>query len=127
VDNFFTDNPDMQWYFDHPDLEEVVSSLEDGYTQARQFDDAPFSYADALQGYRAVLELLGAITAQEIAPLAPEVDREGAHFQAGQVSYPRPPDPCPGQSDGLHAAAALRRAEFPRPALLDGHRNGFPG
>jgi alkylation response protein AidB-like acyl-CoA dehydrogenase len=89
VDNFFTENPDIQWHFNHLDLEEVVSSLEDGFTQAGQYDDAPLSYADALDGYRSVMELLGAITAQEIAPLAPEVDREGAHFQAGKVTYAR--------------------------------------
>ena len=27
VDNFFTDNPDIQWHFDHLDLEDVVASL----------------------------------------------------------------------------------------------------
>jgi alkylation response protein AidB-like acyl-CoA dehydrogenase len=87
VDNFFTDNPDIQWHFNHLDLEEVVEAIEDGYTQVRQYDDAPLSYADALEGYRSVLEMMGAITAQEIAPLAPEVDREGAHFENGQVTY----------------------------------------
>ena len=119
MENFFTDNPDMQWYFDHPDLEEVVSSLEDGYTQAREFDDAPFSYADALQGYRAVLELLGAITAQEIAPLAPEVDREGAHFQAGQVSYAR------GTSRALQILAQANLMGFTLPRRYGGLN--FPG
>jgi len=87
VDNFFTDNPDIQWHFNHLDLEDVVASLERNYTEAEQYDDAPLSYADALEGYRAVLEMMGAITAREIAPLAPEVDREGAHFENGKVIY----------------------------------------
>jgi alkylation response protein AidB-like acyl-CoA dehydrogenase len=87
VDNFFTENPDIQWHFNHLDLEEVVASLEGDYTQAEQHDDAPLSYADALEGYRTVLEMTGAITAKEIAPLAAEVDREGAHFEDGQVTY----------------------------------------
>ncbi len=87
MDNFFTDNPDLQWHFSHLDVEEIVATLEDNYTQTAQYDDAPLSYADALEGYRRVLELLGAVTAREIAPLAPEVDREGAHFEGGQVTY----------------------------------------
>ncbi|HPQ15084.1 MAG TPA: acyl-CoA dehydrogenase family protein, partial [Bryobacteraceae bacterium] len=87
MDNFFTDNPDIQWHFNHLDLEDVVASLERNYTEAEQYDDAPLSYADALEGYRAVLEMMGAITAREIAPLAPEVDREGAHFENGKVIY----------------------------------------
>lgn len=87
MDNFFSESPDIQWHFQHLDLEEVVATLEDDYTQAAHYDDAPLSYADALEGYRHVMELLGAITAQEIAPLAPEVDREGAHFEGGKVTY----------------------------------------
>jgi alkylation response protein AidB-like acyl-CoA dehydrogenase len=87
VDNFFTDNADIQWHFNHLDLQDVTASLEDGYKQAEQYDDAPASYEDALAGYRTVLEMAGAITAQEIAPLAAEVDREGAHFENGQVRY----------------------------------------
>jgi len=87
VDNFFTDNPDIQWHFNHLALQEVVGALEDGYTQAGQWDDAPLSYEDAIEGYRTVFEMMGAIAAREIAPLAPEVDREGAHFENGQVTY----------------------------------------
>jgi len=87
VDNFFTENSDIQWHFGHLDLEEIVATLEDDYAQAAQYDDAPLSYADAVEGYRHVMELMGAITAQEIAPLAPEVDREGAHFESGKVTY----------------------------------------
>jgi 3-(methylthio)propanoyl-CoA dehydrogenase len=87
VENFFLDNADIQWHFNNLDLEEVVGGLEDGYTQAQQYDDAPLSYADAREGYRTVLEMAGAITAKEIAPLAPEVDREGAHFEHGVVTY----------------------------------------
>ena len=87
MDNFFTENPDILWHFNHLGLEEVVAHLEDNYSQVAQFDDAPLSYADALEGYRTVLEMAGAIVAKEIAPLAPEVDREGAHFDGHEVTY----------------------------------------
>jgi alkylation response protein AidB-like acyl-CoA dehydrogenase len=87
MDNFFTENPDILWHFDHLGLEDVVAHLEDNYSQVAQFDDAPLSYADALEGYRTVLEMAGAIVAKEIAPLAAEVDREGAHFDGHEVTY----------------------------------------
>jgi len=87
VENFFTDNSDIQWHFNHLDYQEVVAAIEDGYAQASQYDDAPLSYEDALTGYRTVLEMAGAIAAKEIAPLAADVDREGAHFENGQVTY----------------------------------------
>jgi 3-(methylthio)propanoyl-CoA dehydrogenase len=87
VDNFFTDNADIQWHFNHLDLQDVVAGIEDGYRQAEQYDDAPVSYEDALAGYRTVLSMAGAIAAKEIAPLAPEVDRKGAHFDNGVVRY----------------------------------------
>jgi 3-(methylthio)propanoyl-CoA dehydrogenase len=87
MENFFTDNADILWHFNHLDLQEVVASLENDYTQAAQYDDAPLSYEDAVVGYRTVLEMAGAIVAKEIAPLAPDVDREGAHLENGQVTY----------------------------------------
>jgi len=87
VDNFFTGNADIQWHFNHLGLQELVASLEDDYKQGGQFNDAPLSYEDAIEGYRTVLDMAGAITATEIAPLAPEVDREGAHFDHGNVTY----------------------------------------
>ena len=87
MENFFTDNADIQWHFNHLDYQEVVAAIEDNYAQAAQYDDAPVSYEDALVGYRTVLEMAGAIAAKEVAPLAAEVDREGAHLENGQVTY----------------------------------------
>ena len=87
MENFFTDNADIQWHFNHLDYQEVVGAIEDGYAQASKYDDAPISYEDAISGYRTVLEMAGAIAAKEIAPLAADVDREGAHFENGQVTY----------------------------------------
>ncbi len=87
MENFFTENPDILWHFDHMDLDEIIAAREDDFAQAAEYDDAPISPADARDGYRDVLEQVGAIAAQEIAPLAPEVDAEGAHFTDGTVSY----------------------------------------
>ena len=87
VENFFTDNPDILWHFDHLDLDDIIRSREDDFEQAKAFPDAPRTIAEAREGYRAVLEEVGAISCREIAPLAPEVDAEGAHYDHGKVSY----------------------------------------
>jgi 3-(methylthio)propanoyl-CoA dehydrogenase len=87
VENFFTENPDIRWHFDHLDLDEIIRSREDDFAQARDYPDAPRSLAEARDGYRAVLENVGALACQEIAPLAPEVDAEGARLDQGKVHY----------------------------------------
>ncbi|HNS00249.1 MAG TPA: acyl-CoA dehydrogenase family protein [Planctomycetota bacterium] len=89
MENFFSDNPDILWHFEHLELDEIIANAEDDFTQSARFDDAPTSAADAREGYRAVLDMLGAIAAQEIAPLAAEVDLEGARFEHGEVTYAR--------------------------------------
>jgi alkylation response protein AidB-like acyl-CoA dehydrogenase len=110
VDNFFTGNPDIQWHFGHLDVQEIVSHLEEGFKQAEKWPDAPLSYDDALEGYRTVLEMMGAIAATEIAPLAPEVDREGAHFENGQVTYAK----GTAKSLGILAKSSLMGFTIPR-------------
>ena len=85
--NFFTDNPDLLFQFDRLKLEEVVEIAEHGYREAQHFDFAPTDYQDAIDNYRKVLEIVGDITANIVAPEAAAVDEEGSHFASGEVSY----------------------------------------
>ena len=85
--NFFTDNKDIVFQFERLPLEEVTQILENNYKEAEEFNYAPHDYADALDNYRRVLELIGDITANVIAPNAAGVDEEGAHFENGKVTY----------------------------------------
>lgn len=87
ADNFFTDNLDLQFHLDQLDLREVVEALEDGYRTQDQYPTAPRNYADAMDNYRLLLNLLGEICATRVAPLAAEADEEGAHFCDGRVTY----------------------------------------
>lgn len=87
MDNFFTDNSDIQLLFDSTDLKEIIDLKEGAYGEAEQYDHAFTDADDAKGGYRDVLTLIGEITAQEIAPLAPDVDEQGAIFDAGSVCY----------------------------------------
>ena len=87
AENFFLDNPDLQYRFDRLDLAEVVAIKEKDYTYHKQFPTAPRSYPDALDNYRLMLEVLGEIAANVVAPRAAEADEEGAQFHDGQVTY----------------------------------------
>lgn len=85
--NFFTDNKDLLFQFEHLDLKEVVAIMEDDYKQAKEYNYAPHDYQDAMDNYRKVLEIVGDITANIIAPNAASVDEEGAVFKDGKVHY----------------------------------------
>ena len=83
-DNFFTDNLDIQFRLDQLDLSEVVELKENGYTYAQEYPEAPRNYADAKDNYRLMMEVLGDICANVIAPRAAEADEEGAQFKDGR-------------------------------------------
>jgi alkylation response protein AidB-like acyl-CoA dehydrogenase len=87
VDNFFTDNLDMQFRLDELDLGQVVEMLEEGYTTHTRYPAAPRNYVDAKDNYRLLLTLLGEICATRVAPRAAEADEEGAQFHDGRVTY----------------------------------------
>jgi len=87
AESFFTDNLDLQFHLDQLDLREIVEALEDGYSTCAQYPDAPRNYADAMDNYRLLLNLLGEICAARIAPRAAEADEEGARLCDGRVTY----------------------------------------
>ncbi len=88
MENYFTDNEDIQLLFNNIDLTEVIALREGDYSDATEFDYAFTNAEDTREGYREILTLIGDISAQIIAPLAPDVDEEGCHFNAGTVTYP---------------------------------------
>jgi len=75
--NFFTDNEDIQFLFDHMDLARLAGIMEDGFRCAEQFDHAPADAADAVDNYRRILDALGELAADQIAPTAEETDLQG--------------------------------------------------
>jgi alkylation response protein AidB-like acyl-CoA dehydrogenase len=102
-DNFFFDNEDLQFRLDQLDLREVLELKEKHYAGTDKFPEAPRNYDDAKDNYAIVLDVLGEICAERVAPRAAEADEEGAHFEAGEVSYAAPT---------LDAIAALKQAEL---------------
>ncbi|MCP4543313.1 MAG: acyl-CoA dehydrogenase [Chloroflexi bacterium] len=103
VDNFFTDNLDLQFRLDELDLSKVVDLLEDGYTTHTEYPSAPRNYADAKDNYHLLLSLVGEICATRVAPQAAEADEEGAQFYDGKVTY---------AAATQEAMDALRQAEL---------------
>ncbi len=85
--NFFTENKDLQFTLANLDLEEASALREHNYEYAKEFDVAPKDFADAQDNYRRVLEVVGEVCAEKIAPRAEEVDENGPHFADGVVTY----------------------------------------
>jgi alkylation response protein AidB-like acyl-CoA dehydrogenase len=86
-ENYFKDNLDLQFRLNHLDLSDILEIKERGYTYAQEHPVAPRSYPDAMDNYRLMLELLGDICANIVAPTAAEADEEGAQFHDGEVEY----------------------------------------
>jgi len=87
--NFFTDNEDILDYLAHADLRTLVTLQERGFAEADTYDYAPADYEDAMDSYHRVLEMLGELCGEFIAPRAADVDEEGAHYADGVVTYAR--------------------------------------
>lgn len=77
--NFFLDNEDLQFLFNHLDLAEIAAVQEDNFTRDRGngYEYAPVDAADAIDNYRRVLTLVGEIAGDHIAPRAEKIDHEG--------------------------------------------------
>jgi len=85
--NYFTDNQDIQFQFSNMDFSEIVDLREGDFSESKEFPYAPANREDTVDGYRRVLELVGQITGDIIAPRATDVDREGCTCENGQVAY----------------------------------------
>jgi len=87
MENFFLDNEHLKFHLSHPLLKSIVKMKEKDYTESKQYDYAPFDFEDAMDSYEKVLEVLGEICREVIAPNAEEVDKEGVTLSNNVVSY----------------------------------------
>ena len=83
--NFYTDNPSLSLHLHHPDMVRVAETAEKGFTE--QGTAIPANSDEAIQQYEMILDLLGNISAEVIAPNAADVDLEGPHLVDGRVQY----------------------------------------
>ncbi|HEX7588574.1 MAG TPA: acyl-CoA dehydrogenase family protein, partial [Anaerolineae bacterium] len=103
AENYFLDNRDLQFHLKHADLRQVLALNEKGYANHKKYSSAPRHYEDARDNYRLLLEVMGDICANVVAPRAAEADEEGAQFRDGQVYY---------TAATQEALTAFRRAEL---------------
>lgn len=85
--NFYTDNPEIGFYLNHPLIKHIVELKERNFADAGKYDYAPADFEDAMDSYKRVLELAGDVTANIIAPNAEEVDAEGPRCENGRMIY----------------------------------------
>jgi len=75
--NFYRDNNDIQFLFRHIDLGQPAEVCEEGFKFASEFDYAPSDAAEAVVNYDMVLDSVGQLCGDFIAPRAEDVDRQG--------------------------------------------------
>ncbi len=87
MENFFSDNEHLKFHLSHSLMSKIVKLKEKNYTEFKQYDYAPFDFEDAVDSYEKVLEIIGEICGETIAPNAEEVDKDGVTLVDNVVKY----------------------------------------
>ncbi len=108
--NFYTDTPELKHHLEHPLMKRIVELKERNYADKDKFDYAPVDFEDAMDSYDKVLEIVGEICGDIIAPNAEGVDHDGPTCANGRVTY------APGTAANLEACrkAGLMGMAMPR-------------
>ena len=108
--NFYTDTPQLKHHLNHPLMKRIVELKERNYQDKEKYDYAPQDFEDAMDSYHQVLEIVGEICGDIIAPNAEGVDQEGPTVKNGRVTYAK------GTQENLDAArnAGLMGMALPR-------------
>ena len=85
--NFYTDNPALKLYLNHPMMEKIVALKERNFVEADKYDYAPRNYEDAIDNYDRVLEIVGDICGNIVAENAEDVDHNGPKVENSRVIY----------------------------------------
>jgi hypothetical protein len=85
--NFFTDNPNLQFHLTHPLMQRIVALKENHFKGNGEYDFSPKDFEDAMDSYTQVLEIIGEIGGDVIAPNAESVDHDGPTLKNGRVIY----------------------------------------
>lgn len=85
--NFFTDNSNLQFQLSHPLMKRIVALKENSFKNKDDYDFSPKDYEDAMDSYVRVLEIVGEISGDVIAPNAEGVDHDGPTLKDGRVVY----------------------------------------
>ncbi len=108
--NYYLDTPELKHHLDHPLMKRIVKLKERDYIDKDKYDYAPIDFEDAMDSYDKVLEIVGEICGEVIAPNAEGVDVEGPLCKQGRVTY------ASGTQENLEACrrAGLLGMSMPR-------------
>jgi len=113
--NFYRDNDDIQFLFKHMDLGRLASMQEEGFRFAQEFDYAPTDADEAVLNYDMVLDALGELGADFIAPRSEDIDRQGNTLnEDGTVTRAQ------GMSEALEKLAQAQVMGFTLPYRFSG-------
>jgi len=113
--NFFEDNDDIKFHFDHMKLGELAHVMEEGFKFADEYEHAPRGPDEAVDNYRRVLSMLGQLSAEFIEPRAEEIDEIGVRLnEDGSVSY------APGTAECLKKLSQAEVMGFTLPHRFGG-------
>jgi alkylation response protein AidB-like acyl-CoA dehydrogenase len=87
--NYYLDRPELKFHLTHPLMEKIVALKERNFREKDQFDYAPQDFEDAIDSYNHVMEIIGEICGDIIAPNAESVDQEGPQVVNNRVVYAR--------------------------------------
>ncbi len=85
--NFYIDTPELKHHLEHPLMKRIVELKERNYADKDEYDYAPVDFEDAMDSYDKVLEIIGEICGDIIAPNAEGVDHEGPVCADNRVTY----------------------------------------
>ncbi len=95
--NFYTDNSELKFHLNHPLMEKIVRLKERNFSFKDEFQFAPHDHEDAMDNYERVLEIVGEVCGDIVAPNAEGIDAEGPQVVDGHVIY------ATGTSENLKA------------------------
>jgi 3-(methylthio)propanoyl-CoA dehydrogenase len=114
VENYFTDNEDVQFYLNDARLKDIFELREKGYTEHHTHPFAPEDFEDALDNCHRALSLVGQLSAEILAPAATDTDRCGCKLENNVVSY------APGTQEALKRFAQADLFGFTLPRKYGG-------
>lgn len=86
-ENFYNDNRNLKFHLNHPLMEKIIRMRERDFVDAQKYDYAPIDFEDALDSYDKVLEVVGEICGDILAPNAEDIDHEGVKVVDNAVVY----------------------------------------
>lgn len=85
--NFYNDNPALKFQLSHPLMQKIVALKERNFADKDKYDYASRDFEDAIDNYEKVLEIIGEICGDIIAPNAEGVDHDGPEVINNRVKY----------------------------------------